>query len=123
MQAMPVQGLTMVHKAGFPKYNWLHSSTIGLFKRKMLLTLTTTWFATACALVRMRRSCRGVMAKPLAVHLVCACICQGWLKLGLQVERERNERRKEGDVGMLFKLGGGEAVVGTARASTACACE
>jgi hypothetical protein len=30
----------------------------------------------------MRRSCSGEMAKPLAVHLLWAFICQGWLKLG-----------------------------------------
>ena len=41
-----------------------------------------TWLATACALVRMRRCSSGLMAKPLAVHLLCAHICQGWLKLG-----------------------------------------
>lgn len=38
---------------------------------------TWTQFATAWALVRMRRDDRGAMTKPLAVLLVWVCICHG----------------------------------------------
>jgi hypothetical protein len=39
------------------------------------------------------------MAKPVAVHLLWACICHGWLKLGLQQGRgEAGAGSEDGDV-------------------------
>lgn len=75
--------------------SWPTASTraLNFWALPCLRTLTATWLATACALVRMRREPSGAITKPVAVHLVCC--------------RTREQARQQGGEGRCQGLHGG----------------